>query len=99
LPIVREVFGLAQLDSTGLSEAEGQTLIPPAELVTAIIAPDTIHQQLSGRSRTQGDPATAAVRPDGPGQASIHLAPWLLLAGILIFILESALARRAIASS
>jgi hypothetical protein len=99
LPIVREVFGLASRDAVRAVGAEAQTAVPAAESVTSIVDLEHIQMQLSGGSPAREAAARTEARLAGNDKNLIHLAPWLLLATILLLILESILARRLIAST
>ncbi|NDV63219.1 VWA domain-containing protein [Puniceicoccales bacterium CK1056] len=95
LPVVREVMGMS-LDSTrAISQSGYQSAFPKSESVTSIIPRDALVNRLRG-GIVSGESGGTPLQSQGMESPGIHLAPWLLLAGLVIWLLESLLAAKLI---
>jgi hypothetical protein len=96
LPVVREVFALANRDPNALPGLRKKTGIPVAESLTTFVSPADLRArlqesrqgELSGRARVDA-------RLSGDG-SSVPFAHWLLVSALFALIAESLLARRLI---
>lgn len=93
LPIVREVMGFSLLSGRDLSGEAYQSPVPVSESLTTIIPVDALETRLRGgrASAWEGGQVASPAAADG---ATLPLAPWLLMAACLVWLIESLLAAR-----
>jgi hypothetical protein len=100
LPIVREVFALANVNSAAFSTLEREDPLPSAESVTAVVAPEELlHRLTAANPNPNTDRSDLSSLGAGDQNRTIAFAPWLLLLALLALILESLLARKLISSN
>lgn len=99
LPVVREVFALANADPGMIPGLRDESGAPMAESIPTIIEPAEIRARLLGGQPDTPVASTRLAGRDRPSERAISLAHWLLLAAILALITESLLARRLIKSA
>jgi hypothetical protein len=90
LPVVREVMGMALSPGRNLLEDDAPINIPRSESVTTILSPDELAARLRGGRAGVNAPAASGSN-GGDAQAGLALAPWFLLAALLVWLAESLL--------
>lgn len=98
LPIVREVFALGNDKAKSTQSAKQKPPAPLEESVTEFVPAEEIMMQLAGQRTSSSDRTDRPQVISDQSQAT-PLTPWLLLAAIFVFALESILARQLIRSS
>lgn len=95
LPIVREVMGMSLASDRQLTEPAYQHALPSAESVPSTVPMQSLDMRLrAGRTAGSAGPAQLPINAEVP--STVDLAPWLLLAALLVWLMESLLAARLI---
>lgn len=99
LPIVREIFTLAERATPPSLDARGTDALPLSESLTRRMHEVRVQRMLRGGTAQSALMPPHATPSDDRNLPAVDLAPWILLIAVLIFIAECLLARRLIAAS